>query len=78
MRTLTNTLAPLPTHPDDAPPADPGLIPLTVAEVNAWPTCSPGPAAHSPTTCGGRGGDVATKPAPAGSTTAPDYAAASK
>jgi SRSO17 transposase len=33
MRTLTNTAAPPPTHPDDEPPQDPGLIPLTVAEV---------------------------------------------
>jgi SRSO17 transposase len=33
MRTLTNTTAPPPTHPDDKPPDDPGLIPLTVAEV---------------------------------------------
>ena len=33
MRALTNTAAPPPTHPDDEPPDDPGLIPLTVAEV---------------------------------------------
>jgi SRSO17 transposase len=33
MHTLTNTTAPPPNHPDDKPPADPGLIPLTVAEV---------------------------------------------
>jgi SRSO17 transposase len=33
MRATTNTLAPPPTHPDDEPPADPGLIPLTVAEI---------------------------------------------
>lgn len=33
MRTVTNTAAPPPTHPDDEPPEDPGLIPLTVAEV---------------------------------------------
>jgi len=33
IRAHTNTLAPPPTHPDDKPPADPGLIPLTVAEV---------------------------------------------
>lgn len=29
----TNTLPPPPTSPDEAPPPDPGLIPLTVAEV---------------------------------------------
>ncbi len=33
MRASTNTAAQPPTHPDDEPPADPGLIPLTVAEV---------------------------------------------
>lgn len=33
MRQATNTLAPPPTGPDDTPPEDPGLIPLTVAEV---------------------------------------------
>jgi SRSO17 transposase len=33
MRALTNTTAPPPIHPDDEPPADPGLIALTVAEV---------------------------------------------
>lgn len=33
MRTVTNTAAPPPLHPDDEAPADPGLIPLTVAEV---------------------------------------------
>jgi SRSO17 transposase len=33
MRQTTNTLAPPPASPDDIPPEDPGLIPLTVAEV---------------------------------------------
>jgi SRSO17 transposase len=33
LRVATNTLAPLPTRPDDQPPEDPGLIPLTVAEI---------------------------------------------
>ncbi len=32
MRAATSTLPPSPTSPDDTPPADPGLIPLTVAE----------------------------------------------
>jgi SRSO17 transposase len=31
-RTTTSTTPPAPTRPDDPPPADPGLIPLTVAE----------------------------------------------
>jgi hypothetical protein len=33
IRANTNTLAAAPTHPNDEPPADPGLIPLTVAEI---------------------------------------------
>jgi SRSO17 transposase len=33
LRLATNTLAPPPTHPDEKPPEDPGLIPLTVAEI---------------------------------------------
>jgi SRSO17 transposase len=33
MRPATSTLPPAPTSPDEDPPKDPGLIPLTVAEV---------------------------------------------
>ena len=33
-RPRTTTLPPPPRHPDEQPPDDPGLIPLTVAEVN--------------------------------------------
>ena len=33
MRQATNTLPPPPTNPHDQPPDDPGLIPLTVAEI---------------------------------------------
>jgi hypothetical protein len=33
MRQATSTLPPAPTSPDEQPPADPGLIPLSVAEV---------------------------------------------
>jgi hypothetical protein len=48
----TSTLARLPTAPDNPPPADPGLIPLTVAEIKrvfnlltrAWQTHPPLPA----------------------------------
>jgi SRSO17 transposase len=32
-RTTTRSTTPPPTSPDDVPPADPGLIPLTVAEI---------------------------------------------
>jgi SRSO17 transposase len=34
MHPTTSTLAPAPTSPDDEPPDDPGLIPLTIAETN--------------------------------------------
>ena len=52
LRDRTDTQAPAPVRPDQAPPADPGLIPLTVPQVRrllaaatarAWP---PGHAAH--------------------------------
>ena len=33
MRPMSSTMPPLPTNPAQQPPADPGLIPLTVAEV---------------------------------------------
>jgi hypothetical protein len=33
MRSVTSTLPPPPTSPTETPPLDPGLIPLTVAEV---------------------------------------------
>lgn len=33
MRDATSTLPPAPARPDEEPPEDPGLIPLTVAEV---------------------------------------------
>ncbi|MCW2903091.1 MAG: hypothetical protein JWO67_5356 [Streptosporangiaceae bacterium] len=36
----TDTQAPPPVHPDQAPPDDPGMIPLTVPESD---TCSPPP-----------------------------------
>jgi SRSO17 transposase len=47
MRQTTSTLPPPPTSPQDTPPQDPGLIPLTVAEVKRLlilltpPRCAP-------------------------------------
>jgi SRSO17 transposase len=49
-RDRTDTQAPPPTSPDDLPPADPGLIPLTVAEVKRLlnaATARPQPAWHA-------------------------------
>ena len=68
LRRRTDTQAPPPVQPGQPPPADPGMIPLTVAET---PACSPGPPrpATPPT---GWPGDAATKPAPAGTTSAHD------
>ncbi len=52
LRDRTDTQAPAPVRPDQAPPADPGLIPLTVPQVRrllaaatarTWP---PGHATH--------------------------------
>jgi SRSO17 transposase len=49
-RPRTDTQAPPPASPDDLPPADPGLIPLTVAEVKRLlnaATARPRPAWHA-------------------------------
>jgi hypothetical protein len=70
-RPRTTLLPPPPRRPDERPPADPGLIPLTVAEVNAYPACSPAPGRPPVTTCTGPGGGAATKPEPDGFTSAP-------
>jgi hypothetical protein len=51
MRTKTSTLPPPPTTPDQEPPDDPGLIPLTVPEPAACSPCSPAPGRPAPTTC---------------------------
>jgi hypothetical protein len=49
-RDRTDTQAPPPAGPDAAPPADPGLIPLTVREIRrllASATARPKPPAHA-------------------------------
>ena len=48
LRRRTGTAAPAPVHPDQPPPADPGMIPLTVPETGRLLTRPPPPggAAH--------------------------------
>jgi Transposase DDE domain len=70
LRDRTDTQAPPPVTPGQAPPREPGMIPLTVHEVKR---CSPPPStAPRPTGTQGAGstGDAATRPDPAGSTSA--------
>ena len=76
MRHRTPGQPPLPVRPDQSPPADPGMIPLTAPETACSPPPSPCPPRPvMPRT--GRHGTAATKPAPAGTTTAHDSPARS-
>ena len=63
----TDAQAPPPVRPGQPPPADPGMIPLTVAEI-ARLLSHPAPPGRAGT---GWTGDAATKPSPAGTTSAP-------
>jgi hypothetical protein len=67
LRHRTDTQAPLPVHPDQPPPADPGMTPLTVPEITRLLTTQPARPA-SPST--GRTGGAATKLVPAGTASA--------
>ncbi len=68
----TDTQAPPPARPDQPPPADPGMIPLTVPETARLLAMRlPGPPRPA-TPSTGRHGDAATKPSPAGTTSAHD------
>src|SRR5215467_16251698 len=68
LRYRTDTQAPAPVRPDQPPPADPGMTPLTVPQITRFsPRSLPGPA--SPGTR--RTGSAATKLVLAGTTTAP-------
>jgi hypothetical protein len=63
----SDTQPPPPARPDQPPPADPGMIHLTVPEITRLLTRRrPRPA--TPST--GRTGDAATRPSPAGTTSA--------
>jgi hypothetical protein len=61
----TDTRAPAPVRSDQPPPADPGMIPLTVPETGRLLTHPP------PPTATGWTGGAATKPAQPGTTSAP-------
>ena len=47
LRDRTDTQAPPPVRPDQPPPADLGMIPLTVPEITHLLTASPGPPGHA-------------------------------
>jgi len=73
LKTRTDTQAPPPDTPDQRPPAEPGMIALTVPETarllaTIWH--QPKPSDHD--THWRKTGDAATKPEHAGSTNAPD------
>ena len=69
LRDRTDTQAPPPVRPDQPPPADPGMIPLTVPEITRLLTAptQPGPPGHADHWWTG---GAATKPAHAGTTSA--------
>ena len=71
-RDRTDTRARPPVRPGQAPPPDPGMIPLTVPEVRRLITADARP--PRPATPGtGRSGPAATRPGPDGSTSAHDW-----
>jgi hypothetical protein len=47
LRDRTDTQAPPPVRPDQPPPADLGMIPLTVPEITHLLTARPGPPGHA-------------------------------
>ena len=68
----TDTQAPPPVRPDQPPPAEPGMIPLTIPEINGCsPPSPPGPCPGGSSSTG-TPGPAATRPAHDGSTNAPD------
>ena len=70
LRDRTDTQVPPPAGPDDKPPADPGLIPLTVREVKHLLAAALRRPSHPATPPDGSSGDAATRHDPAGSTNA--------
>jgi hypothetical protein len=58
LRRRTETRAPAPVRPDQLPPADPGMIPLTVPRPGACSPARPRP----PLPCTGWHGDADTRP----------------
>ena len=68
LKDRTDTQPPPPVRPGQPPPADPGMIPLTVPEIARLLSRPAHPA--TPRLAGT--GDAATKPSPAGTTSAHD------
>ena len=68
----TGTQAPPPVRPDQPPPADPGMIPLTVPEIRRLLAAATAAQRRPATPSTGLAGRAATRPAHAGSTSAPD------
>ena len=67
----TDTQAPSPVRADQPPPAEPGMIPLTIPEISGFsPPLPPGPCPDGLSSTGAHG-PVATKPAHDSSTNAP-------
>jgi hypothetical protein len=74
LRHRTGTQAPPPLRPDQPPPPDPGMVPLTVPQVvkHLLAAMLTRPAAQPRRPLAGSTGNAATKPAPAGTTSAHD------
>ena len=73
LKDRTDTQAPPPVTPDQAPPADPGMIPLTVPEIKRLLAAALQRRAPArPRRTLAATGDAATRPAHAGSTSAHD------
>ena len=70
LRERTDAQAPPPAGPDDRPPADPGLIPLSVREVKRLLAALRQCRSHPATPPAGSSGDAATRHDHAGSTNA--------
>jgi hypothetical protein len=70
LKDRTGTQAPKPVRPDQPPPAEPGMIPLTVPEIGLLLAAALLRPDRPPTPGTGWTGDAATRPAHAGSTSA--------
>ncbi len=71
LKDRTDTRAPPPVRPDQPPPPDPGMIPLTVPEVKRLLAAASAQPARPATPTTGPAGPAATRPAHAGTTSAP-------
>ena len=71
LKDRTDTQAPPPATPDQAPPEDPGMIPLTVPEIRRLLAAALQRPNRPATPRTGRTGDAVTGPARTGSTSTP-------